>query len=67
MTKLILAIRNFANSSNFVVRFYSVLLPTFQVQVLKWIGDSSLNPERAPWKYIYLVINDLTKKPRKSV
>jgi len=60
MTKLTLALRNFAKSSKFVTQFPSVLLPTFHVQVLKWIGESGLNPEQVPWRYIYLAIEYVT-------
>jgi hypothetical protein len=33
-----------------------MLLPAFQVQVLKWTGDSGSNPELASLRYIPLVV-----------
>jgi hypothetical protein len=44
-----------------------VLLPAFQLQVLKRFADSGINHEQAPWIYISLVAICLTKKNRKFV
>ena len=67
MTQYILSLRNFTSSSKVVVRIPSALLPPFQVSVLKWIGDSGLQPEQFTLRCISLVINDVTKKIRKIV
>jgi hypothetical protein len=34
-------------------------------QVLKWIGESGENHQRAPWRYIPLAANDLNRENRK--
>jgi hypothetical protein len=43
------------------VGFISILLPAFQVQVLKWTSNSGSNPEQASLRKIPLAVNDLTR------
>jgi len=49
------------------LKYEGHMLPAFQVQVLKWIGDSGSDPEQASLRYIHLVVNDLTRENSRSV
>jgi hypothetical protein len=43
------------------------MLPAFQVQVPISTGDSGSNPERALYRQILLIVNDLRKKTIRDV
>ena len=49
------------------LKYEGHMLPAFQVQVLKWAGDSGSKTERATLRYIPLFVNDLIRENSRSV